>query len=309
MKRVEFLTAFKNYCDKIYGNDSGTANSYTNAVKYLFDYLNVVEVNEEVYNILKSLTPELKNKKTSFYKDLQNFYTKRGQSSYVKNGFLSAAINRLFNFIDNNFRLDLSVKKEILIEAVTDSDLKVIYDLNKLRSELPLCNQNEHDYKLSRNSGTVQETLKKIRSGRKAEKYFISYLKDFLGFAENKDFFDVANNKEYGYDIRLLNVGIEVKNIKSGGFYLTDNEIARIENTDTNLILVDVDNGIWLLKHDSVWLHNIIQNIKSIRKFCAKNYCNLDLTDIKINIDNEVNKEIFDISKLNKEQFKKILQI
>lgn len=308
MKLTELITEFKVFCDNKYGTKSGTANSYTNAIKYLFEYLNISEINDLTFITLKSLAPDLKNKNTVFYLEVQDFYTKRGQSSYIEKGFVKASIDRLFEFFDSGFYVKQSLKDEMIINAVSDKEIKATFDLNKLRCELPLNYRIEHSYNLRIKNGTAKESVKKICNGRKAEKYFISYLKDYLGFKENKEFFDVANNKDYGYDIRLLNVGLEVKNIKSGGFYLTDNEIARIENTDTHLILVDLDNGIWLLKHNSYWLQNIIQKIKLIRKYCTDNYSNLDLTDIKINLDEQVEKDIIDISKINKKKLKELLK-
>ncbi len=55
---------------------------------------------------------------------------------------------------------------------------------------------------------------------------------------------------------KLSGPTLKVKNIKNGGFYLIDNEIARIEKSETHLILVDIDNGIWLLNDTLTWLKN-----------------------------------------------------
>lgn len=112
----------------------------------------------------------------------------------------------------------------------------------------------------------------------------------------------MANNKNYGYDIRLKNIGLEVKNIKSGGFYLTDNEIARLETTSTHVVLVDIDNGIWLLKNDSGWLKRNIENIKSIRNYCKIKYTTLDLSDIKISLDETAQREAYCLSSLDRKE-------
>ena len=134
------------------------------------------------------------------------------------------------------------------------------------------------------------------------------YLRDFLGLKPGVEYVDVSNSKEYGYDLRVLEYGIEVKNIKSGGFYLTDNEIARLLCSQTHLIFVDIDNGIWLLKNNSKWLQNVVENIKSIREYCYVNYSNLDLTDIRINLDEGIMDEAIEISKLKKEQIVDLLK-
>jgi len=128
-----------------------------------------------------------------------------------------------------------------------------------------------------------------------------------LGISKNCDFFDVANNKNYGYDIRFFDVGLEIKNVKGGAFFLTDNEIARLENTNTHLILVDIDNGIWFLQNDSLWLRQTIKGIKNLRAYCKTQYPNLDPYDIKIIIDDALRQDVIDISEFTKEKVAAIL--
>lgn len=128
-----------------------------------------------------------------------------------------------------------------------------------------------------------------------------------MGFVKNADFFDVANNKTYGYDIRFLDVGLEIKNIKSGTFFLSDNEIARLENTETHLILVDIDNGIWFLHNESPWLKEIISEIKKLRAYCNTYYPKLDPCDIKIILNDAISNNIVDISILTKVQVVSLL--
>ena len=196
---------------------------------------------------------------------------------------------------------------DILLGAIHDDKIKAQFNRNELRRILPTAAYCEHTYDIRRVNGTIKDAAKRIYSGRIAEKYFLSFLNDCLGLEQGIDFIDVSNNKEYGYDIRLFGCGIEVKNIKNGGFYLTDNEIARLEHSETHLILVDIDNGIWLLKNNSTWLKTIIANIKSIRNFCKDNYSQLDLTDIRININNDAEKDTTEISGLSKQEIKDTL--
>ena len=80
-----------------------------------------------------------------------------------------------------------------------------------------------------------------------------------------------------------------------------------MEHSETHLILVDIDNGIWLLKNNSTWLKTIIANIKSIRNFCKDNYSQLDLTDIRIDINNDAEKDTTEISGLSKQEIKDTL--
>lgn len=181
-----------------------------------------------------------------------------------------------------------------------------LFDSNKLLGVLPTNDFYEHKYNISKNNGTIKSSLNKVYSGRKAEKYFIDFLKQNQ-FKENVDFYDVANNKDFGYDIKFFNIGLEIKNIKHGSFYLSDNEIAHIENNKTTLILVDIDNGIWVLSNSSIWLKNVISNIKSIREYCSTTYPNIDLTDIKINIDNKLENDCCEISQLNYNDILKVI--
>lgn len=197
---------------------------------------------------------------------------------------------------------------DILLESIHDNKIVAQFNRDKLVHILPTAAYCEHTYEIRRVNGTINDAAKRIRSGRKAEKYFVSFLKDYLCLEQGSDFIDVSNNKEYGFDIRLFDCGIEIKNIKNGGFYLTDNEIARLVHSETHLGLVDIDNGIWLLKNNSNWLKTIIANIKSIRNFCKDNYSKLNLTDIKINIDSDIEPDVIELTNLSRQKFEDLLK-
>ncbi len=307
MQIDEFIKQYKVFCDLKYGTKTGTAISYANALKYLFEYLGCNEVNEATILTIKSIEPDIADKSCVFYGKLLKSFVLNGRKSYVEKGFVKAAILALYEFLVEKPLYSIKNENDLLIKAVHDNTIVVPFEIKKIKRILPISGQSKHSYEINRVNGTVKNALNKIYSGRKAEKYFISYLKDYLGLNQGFDFIDVANNKEYGYDIRVFQYGIEIKNIKSGGFYLTDNEIARLEHSETHLIFVDIDNGIWLLKNNSDWIKNIISNIKSIRKICCDNYNLLDLTDIRINIDETAEKEMVEISDFNKEKFINLL--
>ena len=217
---------------------------------------------------------------------------------------MKAALSILFDF--GNTFLWVNTGDKVLLSEVRDNQVVAVFSEERLRHQLPTAESIAHDYSVRRISGTSNESVSKVCSGRKAEKYFISFLIN-LGFSQNLDFFDVANNKNYGYDIRFFDVGLEVKNVKSGSFFLTDNEIARLENTETHLILVDIDNGIWVLQNDSLWLKHSIKGIKEIRAYCNNLYPNLDPQDIKIIINDTIQQDVVDISEFAKEQAAAIL--
>lgn len=184
----------------------------------------------------------------------------------------------------------------IFNSSIDEAKLLAKFDLLKLKHLLPIANRNnEHAYHEKKISGTLKESFKRAYSGRRAEKYFIEFLK-IKNLIEGQDFYDVANDKNYGYDVQFSDIGLEIKNVRSGSFYLSDNEIALLQNKKTHLILVDIDNGIWLLQNNSIWLKNVIQNIIDIREYSAENYKLIDLTDIRILIDNDIKQEIKEIT-------------
>lgn len=308
MQIEEFVSNYKAFCESKFGSRTGTATSYANALKYLFEYLGFNKVDETAVLTVKSLDPDIRDKHCVFYNSILGEFSSKGRRSYIEKGFLKAAVPALYEFLNEQPLPHNEQADDILLGAIHDDKIKAQFNRNELRRILPTAAYYEHTYDIRRVNGTIKDAAKRIYSGRKAEKYFLSFLNDCLGLEQGIDFIDVSNNKEYGYDIRLFDCGIEVKNIKSGGFYLTDNEIARLEHSETHLILVDIDNGIWLLKNNSTWLKTIIANIKSIRNFCKDNYSQLDLTDIRIKIDESVNNEITELSALNCPSLKMLLK-
>ena len=286
---------------------TGTATSYANALKYLFDYLGFKDINEQTILTIKSIELDIRDTHAVLYNNILRDFTSQGKVSYIQKGFVKAAISALYEFLNTTpISLD-KAKDNILIDAIFDNKIVATFNPEKLKRELPFAKPITHSYDVRRINGTTKDAAKKICNGRKAEKYFISYLETCLGLKSGTDFIDVSNNKEFGYDIKVLDYAMEVKNIKNGGFYVTDNEIARLENTETHLIFVDIDNGIWLLKNNSIWLKNIIDNIKAIRSFCDEHYSQLDLTDIRINLDQTVETDIVEITNITLSEFKNIL--
>lgn len=299
MKVEEFISSFTIYCEQCFNTKTGTATSYKNAIKYLLDFMNSTEVTGETILEIKSLEPDIRDSSSILYGALEEFFRLTDRYSYLSKGFLKAALPVLFQFSDY-FELQ-SEDNVILLQELKDNQVIANFTADKLRNELPISKNNFHSYDVRRISGTVNEAINKTRSGRQAEKYLISFLLS-LGFIKNRDFFDVANNKAYGYDVRFFNVGLEIKNIKSGSFYLSDNEIARLDKTNTHLILVDIHNGIWLLHNKSLWLKNVISNIKDLREYSKINFKNLDPSDIKILIDKELECDVVNIVNFSKEE-------
>lgn len=61
------------------------------------------------------------------------------------------------------------------------------------------------------------------------------------------------------------------------------------------------------MNKSSRWLENVISNIKEIRDYCSIKYPKLDLTDIKINIDDELESDCREISHFGHDEILSIL--
>ena len=92
-----FEKNFEEFC-KSPGMDSGKASSYVRAIRYLCEYMEIYEINEDAVRKMKSVEESLKDKRTPFYRGLLEFLCERRQSSYLKNGFICAALKYLFSF-------------------------------------------------------------------------------------------------------------------------------------------------------------------------------------------------------------------
>lgn len=90
-----FERDFEEFC-KSPGVDSGKARSYAKAVRYLCDYMEIYEMNDEAINKIKLIENNIKDKNSSFYRGLLKFLSDRRQKSYLEKGFISAALNYLF---------------------------------------------------------------------------------------------------------------------------------------------------------------------------------------------------------------------
>lgn len=305
----EFLKSFKNYYKKVFvsrktGKPTGTATSYTNALKQLCQFLNISKIDLEAINKLQQVEADIKNTNSKLYSEFYEFLTRRNAISYLEKKFVSASFPKVYYFWEN--KISSRTEDYQILELLTDDKIKTNFSKEKVSGFLPEPTEFEHDYTSKESYGTVQTGIKKIYSGRKAEKYVMDFL-SCTGFMKDVDFNDVSNKKEYGYDIELLKQGYEIKNIKSGSFYLSDNEIGLLLLKKTSLMLVDIDNGIWLLKNDSKWLEKTIKDIVAIRKYAKEHFSSLDLSDIRISI-KDIDADVIEISQVSKKELMKIFE-
>ncbi len=93
-----FEEDFEEFC-KTPCVDSGKARSYARAIRYLCDYMEIYEMNEESVNKIKLVEESIKDKNSSFYQGLLIFLCGRRQRSYLEGGFVSAALSYLHQYI------------------------------------------------------------------------------------------------------------------------------------------------------------------------------------------------------------------
>ena len=306
----DFIKSFRNYYKKAFvsketGKPTGTANSYAKAVEYLCLFLKISKIDLTAINKLQQVETDIKDINSKLYKDFYKFLTARNAISYLEKKFVSASFPKVYDFWES--KISSRSEDYQILQLLSDDKIKTSFTKEKVSGCLPEPTAFEHDYTSKNSYGTVQTGIKKIYSGRKAEKYVMDFL-SCLGFIDGVDFKDVSNKKEYGYDIEFLKNGYEIKNIKSGSFYLSDNEIGLLLLKQTSLILVDIDNGIWLLKNDSKWVEKTIKDIVAVREYAKSNFSRLDLSDIRISIKGII-ADVVEISQFSKEQLIKVFQL
>ena len=94
----EFFRQFEDYC-KTPGMDTGKARSYAKSIEYLCDYLNITIIDSTAIAHLKSIENDVRDPSSTLYHDLLLFLTRRGQKSYLSNGWIRSGLTHFFNFI------------------------------------------------------------------------------------------------------------------------------------------------------------------------------------------------------------------
>ena len=86
-----FEKEFEEFCKSPCEN-SGKAKSYVKAIRYLCDYMEIYEMNEENINAIQLIEDNLNDKNSHFYQELLKFLSSRGKKSYLEGGFIKAAL-------------------------------------------------------------------------------------------------------------------------------------------------------------------------------------------------------------------------
>lgn len=92
-----FFEQFKEFCITP-GIDSGKASSYSRAIQYVCDYLNITKIDREAIAKLRNIENAIDDKNSVEYKSLLVFLTGRRQKSYLEGGFVKAALTYFFVF-------------------------------------------------------------------------------------------------------------------------------------------------------------------------------------------------------------------
>ena len=67
MFKDEFILMFKEYCRQRFPSETGTAVSYTNAIKYLFEFMNASEITNDLILEIRSLEPDIRDPGSALY--------------------------------------------------------------------------------------------------------------------------------------------------------------------------------------------------------------------------------------------------
>ncbi|MBR5033255.1 MAG: AAA family ATPase [Treponema sp.] len=107
---------FKSFCISPGSPTSNKANSYVQAIRILFGFLNInsEELDSSDYKKIQELYKSLSNKRSSGYLGLLDFVSVRNQKSYLESGFISAAIgyfNKYYENKEGNMTVDNNVQK------------------------------------------------------------------------------------------------------------------------------------------------------------------------------------------------------
>lgn len=121
---------FKEFCITPGTDNSKKASSYVQAVKILFDFLNIQNnsINDNDMKRILNYKELLRSKDSDEYLNFLQFVTSRNQKSYLENGFINAAINYLHDYY---------IKNNILEKEMTENEKKslVAFCFSKFNEE------------------------------------------------------------------------------------------------------------------------------------------------------------------------------
>lgn len=180
-----------------------------------------------------------------------------------------------------------------LDSIILEKDLKVVSNNNTVVNS-PKIKGRRRFRKNSgkKNPGSDESSDNKRRAGDRAEVIFKELLTQ-----KNIEYKDTSKLKKYNFDVLVQNneksIGIEVKNISNGIFYMSRTEMAEYIENKTRLCFVDVAEGkkqIFISNkyEDSRTLKYIISKVNMIKEEVLDKHVGLfKISDIEIAIVND----------------------
>ena len=139
--------------------------------------------------------------------------------------------------------------------------------------------------------GTIETAKAKSKAGATVENKVVESLQK-KGFTVS----NVANDASYRFDVLIndINLGLEVKNVNNGYFYISENEIRAFREGECRICFYH-DDVIWISKkyNDSKKLISIFNEINEIDAYVINNYDGRYMVDgLKIGINLEFRDEL-----------------
>ncbi len=94
------LEDFVSYCETPGVGATGKGTSYRNAIQYLCDFLKIstYSFSAKDLKIIKSKEYDILSTSSEFYNELMKYLTSKGRSSYLRNGFIRAALPYFYDY-------------------------------------------------------------------------------------------------------------------------------------------------------------------------------------------------------------------
>ena len=94
------LEDFESYCETPGVGLTGKSTSYRNAIQYLCDFLKIstYSFSARDLEIIKSKEYDISSTSSEFYKELMKYLTSKGRSSYLRKGFIRAALPYFYDY-------------------------------------------------------------------------------------------------------------------------------------------------------------------------------------------------------------------
>ena len=100
-----FLEGFADFCESPEFGKTGKGSSYVKAIQYLCEFLNInlQSFTKDDLAIIKSHENDIKTKYSDFYNAVYIDFQNKGRLSYLKSGYVQAALPYFYEFCNQKF--------------------------------------------------------------------------------------------------------------------------------------------------------------------------------------------------------------